>query len=359
MKIIHTADIHLSMDMRGSMIGAEAAEAHRKEMFRTFSRLIGEVRDSKADILLIAGDLFEMRCATSLEVARVFDFFREIPDTHVFISCGNHDPLTAASLYGSMELPDNVTVFPAEMGLIELEDPAVCVYGFSWDRNAYDSVPFSLPAPDRDKFNILLLHCDVTGRSRYMPVNLKTLSGLGFDYVALGHIHRPIRLKENICYPGSLEPLDFSETGEHGYIMVEGEKGELKVNFVPFAASSFADITVDAQGAEGLTQLKDRAAEAIKEAGSGYVRLTFTGTTGSAVDTEWMKEELSGSAKWLDIKDGTVRDYDLIKLYRENSDNIIGRFILELMNDPAGDGTSEEALRVGLDALLGNGGGRV
>ena len=56
--------------------------------------------------------------------------------------------------------------------------------------------------------------------------------------------------------------------------------------------------------------------------------------------------------------DGTRADYDLIRLYRDNSDNIIGRFILALMNDAATDEKARTALYCGLDALLESGGGK-
>ena len=356
MKIIHTADIHLCMDMRHSCLSPKAAEEHRKQILRTFSSLIGEVKETGADILIIAGDLFETRCARSSDIKRAADFFREIPDTRVLISCGNHDPLSRTSLYEGIDFPDNVTIFPPEMAVIEFEDLGVCVYGFSWDRERYDSIPFEIPEPDPEKTNILVLHCDVTSRSSYMPVNVKMLAGIGFDYVALGHIHRTGAVRENICYPGSLEPLDFSEEGEHGYIFVDDESGKLVPRFVSFASTRFVTAKLDVSGITDYNTLRDRAREALDAGPDDYARLVITGVCDRSLDMSYLKDELEGNFRYLLVEDESTADYDLIRLYRDNSDNIIGRFILALMNDAATDEKARLALYCGLDALLQSGG---
>lgn len=356
MKIIHTADIHLCMDMRHSCLTSSAAEGHRKQIFRTFSSLIGEAKEQQADMLIIAGDLFETRCARSSDIKRAADFFREIPDTRVLISCGNHDPLTRTSLYEGIDFPENVTIFPSEMSMIEFEDLGVNVYGFSWDRERYDSIPFEVPEPDRSKTNILVLHCDVTSRSAYMPVNVKMLAGIGFDYVALGHIHRSGAVRENICYPGSLEPLDFSEEGDHGYILVEDNDGKLVPRFIPFAQSRFVSAQIDVTGITDHNALKEKVRQSLGAGADDYVRIILTGITDSAMDLSYLKEELDTDYRYLYVEDNTRRDYDLIRLYRDNSDNIIGRFILALMNDSAKDEKARLALYSGLDALLESGG---
>ena len=50
----------------------------------------------------------------------------------------------------------------------------------------------------------------------------------GFDYIALGHIHKPMILKEDqIIYSGALEPVDKNDTGPHGYV-----KGEITASGV-------------------------------------------------------------------------------------------------------------------------------
>ena len=48
----------------------------------------------------------------------------------------------------------------------------------------------------------------------------------GYDYLALGHIHRRQRLSARAYYSGSPLPISFDEPAEHGVLLVELEKGE-------------------------------------------------------------------------------------------------------------------------------------
>ena len=325
---------------------------HRKELFRTFSSLIGVVKEERADILLIAGDLFEIKCARSSDIRRIADFFREIPDTRVFIACGNHDPLSRMSLYENMDMPENVTVFPPELSMIEIAELGVCVYGFSWARERYESIPFSLPEPDPSKKNILVLHADVLSHSGYMPVNAKTLAGAGFDYIALGHIHKAGFIRDNIAYSGSPEPLDFSEDGDHGYIIINEEDGKLSASFVPFATTSFIRAETDVTGITEHALLAAKVTETVGTDPESYVRVTLTGIKDEALDIGRLEEELGTKYRFFSVEDRTRRDLDLLAVYRENSDNLIGRFVLELMNDASTDETARTALYAGLDALM-------
>ena len=64
----------------------------------------------------------------------------------------------------------------------------------------------------------------------------------GFDYVALGHIHKLDYNKEenqNIVYPGSTTSLGFDELGKHGMIVGELEKEKINLEFVPLDETEF------------------------------------------------------------------------------------------------------------------------
>ena len=78
----------------------------------------------------------------------------------------------------------------------------------------------NLQIEDKNKINIFLTHGDLDGAEnsdiRYNPISKTMLHSLGFDYVALGHIHKRIQDRE-IVYPGSLVSLGFDELGSHRY----------------------------------------------------------------------------------------------------------------------------------------------
>ena len=79
---------------------------------------------------------------------------------------------------------------------------------------------------DKSKINIFISHGDIYNETKYnyMPINI--LQNEGFDYIALGHIH-----KRDKYYPGSLVSLGFDETGKHGFIYGEiKDKGNYTQN---------------------------------------------------------------------------------------------------------------------------------
>ena len=67
------------------------------------------------------------------------------------------------------------------------------------------------------------------GDAKHIPMNIKSIAASGFDYIALGHIHKPqILIRDNAAYAGALEPVDRNDLGDHGYIEGHLENGSLR-----------------------------------------------------------------------------------------------------------------------------------
>ena len=55
------------------------------------------------------------------------------------------------------------------------------------------------------------------GDEKHIPIHWETLARAGFDYVALGHIHKPwLSADGRMAYCGALEPVDKNDEGPHG-----------------------------------------------------------------------------------------------------------------------------------------------
>ena len=82
-----------------------------------------------------------------------------------------------------------------------------------------------------------MAHCDLNGSKdkegfSYNPILESKLNSLGFDYSALGHIHKNnLDNKNRIYYPGSTIALGFDELGEHGMIVGELTKDSFTKQF--------------------------------------------------------------------------------------------------------------------------------
>src|SRR5262245_11827844 len=112
LRFIHAADLHLDSPFRG--IGSASTSLKDKlqsATLKAFKQVIDHTIISKADFLIIAGDIYDSKdrnlralVAFRNEMERLAE--RNIP---VFIVHGNHDPLNG---WGSgFQLPPNVVTF--------------------------------------------------------------------------------------------------------------------------------------------------------------------------------------------------------------------------------------------------------
>lgn len=346
MKFIHIADIHLGAKPDKKMQWSQERE---KEIWESFAAIIDIAAQEKADLLLIAGDLFHyMPTVSSLK--RVDGLFSGISGTRVVLIAGNHDYLSAASKYNGFEWSDNVFFIASEKPeSLCFEDINTEICGLSLQRrNETRSLLEGIKAPDNGRINILMAH---GGEAGNLPIDFKELANAGYDYVALGHIHRPCEPAANIRYSGSPEPLDRNETGEHGYIIGEIDGGVCHTEFVPFAVRKYIHMTLETDTEVTEPMLSENISRIIAEYGSENIycfRLEGYRNPDISFDTE----RLAALGNIAEIRDETAPAYNFESLLRENEDNVIGMYIRGIMESGATDAEKNAALYIGLEALL-------
>lgn len=274
-KFIHCSDLHLDTPFKGLTRRDPAhAERQRKATTESFSKIIDLCIEKNADFLIIAGDIYD---SANRSVATQIGFANQIKrleshGIHVFIACGNHDPL--ADWLPAAKLPSNACRFVSKrVERVRLErDGSVLadVYGISFEEEKVTedlSSLFSLsddPAP----ISIAVLHGTVGSagpHENYAPFRVQDVETKGFDYWALGHIHKHGIVREAfpaIVYPGNPQGRDFGETGPKGCVYVEIEAGKPpSVEFIPTQTIRFEDVTVDITGEDDFERLAALAEE--------------------------------------------------------------------------------------------------
>ena len=114
-----------------------------------------------------------------------------------------------------------------------------CVPDITGDKGIFAQLPEDVPA---DVFQIAVLHCAVggagEGHAPYAPCSLTDLTGAGFDYWALGHVHQGKILSEkpHVVYPGSVQGMHINETGLHGCCIVRVTAQGIFVDRFPLAS---------------------------------------------------------------------------------------------------------------------------
>jgi DNA repair exonuclease SbcCD nuclease subunit len=347
MKFIHLADVHLGAVPDRGCIWSEVRE---EEIWETFRRVIAGIRENPVDLLFIAGDLFH-RQPLLRELREVNYLFSTIPDTQIFLMAGNHDYLSRDSFYRKITWESNVTFFDREeLACVKADGLDAYIYGNSYERREIPEPLYREAAPsDKPGFHVLMAH---GGDESHAPMNLRMLSAAGFDYVALGHIHKPAIIYTNkMAYPGSLEPLDVTETGSHGYIEGSYEDGQVRIWFVPFACRRYDTLTLQVR--EDTTQyaLEDMLRAQIAACGKENIyRLVLKGRR--APEALFLTERLRQAGNITEVVDETRPSYQLSELEKRYGGTLVGSYIAWFREKETLTEVEEKALYYGLQALL-------
>lgn len=240
MKFIHTADLH---------IGKSVCEHSMLDEQRfILASILDVVKREKPDAFLVAGDVYDKSVPSAEAVAVLDDFLVRLSETgtKVFVLSGNHDSAERIAFGGRLMANRGVYMSPVYSGAftpVTLKDESgeVDVWMLPFVRPAtvraclesdedraqvtdYTSAmrmaiaQMKLTAGRR---NVLLAHQFVTGAERSdSEENVGGLDNVdasvfeGFDYVALGHIHKPQNVAKDeagmarVRYSGT--PLKYS-----------------------------------------------------------------------------------------------------------------------------------------------------
>jgi DNA repair exonuclease SbcCD nuclease subunit len=257
LKFIHTADIHLDSPLRGLEAHEDApVEEIRGATRRAFDNLIELAIEEEVDFILIAGDLYDgdwKNFNTGLFFAARMGRLSKA-GINVFIVSGNHD--AASQTTKAMPLPDNVTIFsPQKPTSVKIDDLGIIIHGQSYAHRAVtDNLASQFPRRDTSYFNIGMLHTSLTGRkghADYAPCTQADLASKGYDYWALGHVHKREVVSDDpwIVFPGNIQGRHIIETGAKGATLVTLDPGGItKVETRALDVLRWANCRVDLSG---------------------------------------------------------------------------------------------------------------
>lgn len=345
MHFIHIADVHL-----GACPDAGFSWSKRREqdIWDSFHRIIETVRQEKTELLLIAGDLFH-RQPLMRELKEVNHLFSMIPDTTVVLMAGNHDHLKSDLLYLKFPWCSNVIcMWQKECDAVCVKHLHTWIYGCSYhSREVREPLYRKIRPNGEEGFHILLAH---GGDETHSPLDLKELSLAGFDYAALGHIHKPqILVPDRIAYAGALEPIDRNDLGMHGYIKGTCDAQGTKITFVPFSVCSY--IPMQIQISEETTQyaLENRIRDEIAELGKENIyRVQLRGIRSE--DIRFDTGRLMRLGRIVELADDTCQGFDYEQLMKQYEGSLIGEYIRRFIYSE--DETEQKALEYGVRALL-------
>ena len=259
MKLIHLSDLHLGKRVN------EFSMLEDQEYILT--KIINIIDEQNPQGVIVAGDVYD-KSVPSAEAVELFDDFLfrlSKRNLKVFVISGNHDSAERIAFGGRLMDKSGIYMSPVYNGKVEpiaLEDE----YG---SLNVY-MLPFVKPSNvrrfypeneivsytdaiklavdgmhiDEAQRNILITHQFVTGalrtESEEVSVggtdNVDASAFDGFDYIALGHIHRSQKCgSEFVRYSGTPLKYSFSEAKDVKSVTVVEmkEKGNIELSFIP------------------------------------------------------------------------------------------------------------------------------
>lgn len=272
MRIVHAADLHIDSPLRGLVAydGAPAS-AVREATRRACENLVAFCIESKASLLVIAGDLYDgdwKDFSTGLFFMNEMSKLREA-NVRVAIVRGNHDAQSVITR--ALRPPENVRVLSSSKAeTILYEDLGVAVHGRSFPERAVTSdLSREYPARVAGAINVGLLHTCAEGRAghdAYAPCTVSSLRDHGYEYWALGHVHRREVLSREpwIVFPGNLQGRHVREAGSKGATAIDVVHGRIEsVEHVALDVVRWVECAVDAVDSTSVHDVLDAARTAL------------------------------------------------------------------------------------------------
>ena len=339
MKFFHLSDLHIGLKLMNRDLWED-----QEYIFRQITDLAALLRP---DAVVIAGDIYD-RAVPSAEAVELFDRFltgltQALPGTAVMIVSGNHDSGLRLNCFRSVLARQQVHMIglppqrpeefiekvvleddwgPVNFYLLPFVKPSMVKQIVGTEENgnnlSYDETLRRLidrENIDESRRNVLVSHqfylpphvqADQVER---MESEIRTVGNIDevsgemlqiFDYAALGHIHKPMKVGDEFHrYCGTPLACSVSEAGQDkGIVMVEmEEKGNLKTSVLPLTPL------------RQVRLLRGTLSEVLAQACGDYVTVVLTDRTD--LDILDMQDRLrSAFPRLLEIRRETVRQAD-------------------------------------------------
>lgn len=351
MKILHTSDWHLGHRLH--------EQSQYEEQSQFLDWLEAYIKDEAVSVLLVSGDIFDSGVPSTQSQKMYYDFLIRLTQTpckHVIITGGNHDApgtinapkelLSALSVHVIGKVTENIgdEVFQLSVGD---EQVIIAAVPYLRDQDIRKAVAGESFGEIGDRYKMALVkhytevgaYCEglktenvpVIGMGHLFAIGGSTseseqsiyIGNLGdigaadfpevFDYIALGHLHRPQKAggTNHIRYSGSPTILSFSEIGyDKNVILIESD-GIKPLAIENILLPKFREVLrVSGSVAECITHLKkiDKTTYSLKP----WVEVVIDNT----VNTKIENQEINRAAEDLDL--------EVLKISLKNEREAIG-----------------------------------
>jgi DNA repair exonuclease SbcCD nuclease subunit len=349
-RLVHTADVHLGARYRD--LGPSAAQQRDRQM-GAFQASIDLAIAEKADLFVVAGDLFDSNTQPRRSVEAVAAQLKRLADAGVSVVLvpGTHDVYDAASLYRAYDLPalaghpdaDAIVVLTPDRPSHRYPRLDLTVHGFVFATKRAPQSPlqgFRVAPDDTSRWHIGVIHgaLAIPGKTDRDEVVFRAeeIAASGLDYLALGHWHSLQQGRAgNVpwAYSGAPEPiaLDQDQAGNVLLVSFEGEGTDKRVAIEPrrVGRTRFEVLEIDL----GVTESQAALEQAILARADANaildVRLKGVWHEALDLDTDELERAVNGRFLRVRVRNMAVPELPVEALPPE--DTIAGAFVRDLM----------------------------
>jgi len=356
-KFIHASDIHLDSPLRGlSRYESAPADSIRDACRRAFENLVDLAIEEEVSFVLLAGDLYDgdwKDYSTGIFLSRQMGRLGQ-HNIRVFAVSGNHD--AANRMTKSLDSPSNMKIISSKkVETFKLDNLGVAIHGRSFPAQHVDeNLAADFCPAEKGLFNIGLLHTSLDGRkghANYAPCTLDDLRSKGYQYWALGHIHKQeiVSKEPHIIFPGCIQGRHIRETGAKGCVLATVDDGTIaEIKKVSLDVLRWSLCGIDLTDVDESCEVLERVRKgidqerALAEDRPLAMRIQFRGTTEIADELaaypdrleqqiKALGAETAGDELWIErVENSTVRKSDLESTLTD--DNAKRRLFNEILN---------------------------
>lgn len=261
MKFLHAADLHLDTPFVGiSNFSKDLQQRLQESTYHAAEKLFQTAISEQVDFVILAGDIFDDTDSSLRAQMFLREQFEKLQqaDIKVYLIYGNHDYYR--NDFAVVKFPDNVKVFDQNIttaAQTTRDGLKVGITGFSYyQQHINQTVVQDYPERGNYDYQIGILHAGV-GDDNYAPFQVSDLLAKGYDYWALGHIHKREVLHENpfVVYAGDIQGRNQNETTPKGFYQVTVENQVTQLKFVKSSLYTWDKATIKAKPDDSIDSL--------------------------------------------------------------------------------------------------------
>jgi DNA repair exonuclease SbcCD nuclease subunit len=367
-RILHLADLHLGAAFPS--MGDRGPERTR-DFLGAFQRAIefAVSPERPVDLVAVAGDLFDTHDPDESLVFQVESCLERLSKASIPVALvpGTHDAFSyRRSIYRRLRLPEGVYLLTeprlAPGPRLTIRDETVQLYGIAYDP-AISARPLSEFARGGvADYHVGILHGALQDsptwkiRPSDLPIDRSEIAASGLNYLALGHYHNFVEVREGgsvAVYPGTLEGRKFGEDGARYLLVATLSQGTVALERKPWNSRTLSQVSIDLMSAaiHDERRLLERITAFAGE--KEIVRVRLEGAADFAFEGERIRGLVRDRFFQLELDDRTyLVDAALLGQFKDEA-TIRGAFVRRTLDRLSQAGTQHEKETVTLALRLG------